>query len=575
MFIGLPCGNQVSHFPEPIGHTSSHRRSRAESAMNLDEVVCEVPERNRRRVVLDLFRECVSQPRESANRHPNREIVTLDITAVDVLRVRGSGNRVALAAKARSGAVALLSVVGDSVDLNQHRVVNVAAERLVNRLNVEFQAIAGKLDAIGQPPRKIFDEVSRAVRVALRNKPTGYQLGIGVNRGPEPRIASAGVLLGHIRRNVLLLGVHKRPAFIHLHPFAVQVTECPVLVIGAEGANRDNQADDGLLGNSRHTNGGANRASLNQATDDLGALFRSEAVHVSIMREPLTHVKTFGGLFPDRLRRGSIGVRAVRPTCLGRKGSRLAALFASHPSGPRRAADLPSAPSQFGHDAGNLGRSRAVLLFRWIGEHFVLIVGKLVKIGFGFVARAFRRHTLSVSHGCVSGSSVRTFKVAHYPISGIRPFRRRSGYATPHHPGPPPLTLIPFPACCAHYPGGPDRCTMVIVMARSRAGFFPIRAAFSAFAPDRYPQGSFRGLLKLHTRGGPPDCSPAICGHCREVPISPVTRTHRSPDVAAKHQLFEWVLPSLVISPFGAPAKAPAPHADRIFSLIPAGSNAA
>src|ERR1019366_77513 len=100
---------------------------------------------------------------------------------------------------------------------------------------------------------------------------------------------------------------------------------------------------------------------------------------------------------------------------------------------------------------------------------------------------------------------------------------------------------------------------MVIVMARSRAGFFPIRAAFSAFAPDRHPQGSFRGLLNLHTRCGPPDCSPAICGLCREVPISPVTRTHRSPDVAAKHQLFEWVLPSLVIAPLGHPRKRPMP----------------
>ena len=98
---------------------------------------------------------------------------------------------------------------------------------------------------------------------------------------------------------------------------------------------------------------------------------------------------------------------------------------------------------------------------------------------------------------------------------------------------------------------------MVIVLAHSSAGFFPFRAAFSAFAPDRHPQGSFRGLLKLYTRYGPPDCSPTICGLCRGVPISPVTRTHRSPDVAAKHQLFEWVLPSLVISPCGAHAKAP------------------
>src|ERR1039457_340072 len=135
---------------------------------------------------------------------------------------------------------------------------------------------------------------------------------------------------------------------------------------------------------------------------------------IPVMREPLTHVKTFDGLFADRLRRDSIGVWSVRPSRLSCKGSRLAALFACHPSGSRRAADLPSPPPQFGHDAGNLGWSRAVMFHWWIGEHSDLVMGKLVKIWFGMVAWMFRRHTLLVSHGCVSGSSVPKFKVAHY-----------------------------------------------------------------------------------------------------------------------------------------------------------------
>jgi hypothetical protein len=100
---------------------------------------------------------------------------------------------------------------------------------------------------------------------------------------------------------------------------------------------------------------------------------------------------------------------------------------------------------------------------------------------------------------------------------------------------------------------------MVIVLARSRAGFFPIRTAFPGFATGRRPHCSFRGLLGFHTHYGPPDCSPTLCGLCREVPISPVTRTHRSPAIESNHQLFEWVPPPLVISPFGAHAKPPAP----------------
>jgi hypothetical protein len=111
---------------------------------------------------------------------------------------------------------------------------------------------------------------------------------------------------------------------------------------------------------------------------------------------------------------------------------------------------------------------------------------------------------------------------------------------------------------------------MVIVLAHSSARFFPFRAAFSAFAPDRHPHCSFRGLLKLYARYGPPDCSPTMCGLCREVPISPVTRTHRSPAIESNHQLFEWVLPPLVISPFGAHAEAPAPHRKKTFLTVAA-----
>ena len=100
---------------------------------------------------------------------------------------------------------------------------------------------------------------------------------------------------------------------------------------------------------------------------------------------------------------------------------------------------------------------------------------------------------------------------------------------------------------------------MVIVLARFRAGYFPIRSAFPGFATGRRPHCSFRGLLGFHTHYSPPDCLPTIRGLCREVSASPVTRAHRSPAIESNHQLFEWVLPPLVISPFRARAKPPVP----------------
>src|ERR1039457_5781450 len=99
---------------------------------------------------------------------------------------------------------------------------------------------------------------------------------------------------------------------------------------------------------------------------------------------------------------------------------------------------------------------------------------------------------------------------------------------------------------------------MVIVVARSRAGFFPIGSAFPGLWSGRRPHCRFRGLLKLYACYGPPDCSPTMRGLCREVSISTVTRAHRSPAIESNHQLFVWVLPPLVISPFGAHQRPPA-----------------
>src|SRR5215471_7978315 len=46
--------------------------------------------------------------------------------------------------------------------------------------------------------------------------------------------------------------------------------------------------------------------------------------------------------------------------------------------------------------------------------------------------------------------------------TGRRPFRRRSGPRPPANPEPPSLTQITFPACRAHYPGGPDQVRSLV-----------------------------------------------------------------------------------------------------------------
>jgi len=103
--------------------------------MNLDEVVREVSQSNGRDMVLDLLRKGVGQTSEPPRRHPHAQVVSLDVTGVDVLRVGGAGNGVALASQAHSGAVPLLRAFSYAVDLNKHRVVDITTKRLIDRLD--------------------------------------------------------------------------------------------------------------------------------------------------------------------------------------------------------------------------------------------------------------------------------------------------------------------------------------------------------------------------------------------------------------------------------------------------------
>ena len=88
------------------------------------------------------------------------------------------------------------------------------------------------------------------------------------------------------------------------------------------------------------------------------------------------------------------------------------------------------------------------------------------------------------------------FRTGRPPIENV-------GGATSTSAGYPPMTQTTFLTCRTHYPGGPNRCVSV---------FFPVRAAFPNYLVGRHPRLHFRGLLKLHSRYGLQDCSPAYGG---------------------------------------------------------------
>jgi hypothetical protein len=87
------------------------------------------------------------------------------------------------------------------------------------------------------------------------------------------------IFASNLFRSVLLFAIDPRPHFIELKPLAAQIPKHAVLIIGANFANFHENAHNGFLRSARHTDRGANRATFNQAVDNLCASSRIKAIH--------------------------------------------------------------------------------------------------------------------------------------------------------------------------------------------------------------------------------------------------------------------------------------------------------
>src|SRR3954464_7871932 len=93
---------------------------------------------------------------------------------------------------------------------------------------------------------------------------------------------------------------------------------------------------------------------------------------------------------------------------------------------------------------------------------------------------------------------------------GCQPQSRRVSPDDPHHP-----SNVPCPVPRRIETGAWVDC-------------FPAHTAFPVSQAGRHPHLHFRGLLRLHARYGPLDCSTAQGGLCHEASTRPVARPGRS-----------------------------------------------
>ena len=85
--------------------------------------------------------------------------------------------------------------------------------------------------------------------------------------------------------------LYERPYFIALNPLRRQVNQARIQVVGASRAKLNKQLCNGILGNARHANSGADAVTFHQGRYHLCATCVIKLVHDSIMQRSSIRVK--------------------------------------------------------------------------------------------------------------------------------------------------------------------------------------------------------------------------------------------------------------------------------------------
>lgn len=271
--------NDLSDFPNMIANACFHRGSDAQRLVNAAKIVVHEVERERVLVVFHFLRERIRKASESPHHHAHRQILAFRIAGRDVLSVRLSGNDRGNSADTLRRAIAsLFAARVFSVQLDEHRVINLCPKGKVNGVQVDFVSVRGQLNAIGEPSRQIVHEVLRVPRRTPTYAPARNEFGIGTNRRPCPNV-TVPKLAAQFCGKVLFLRVAERPDFITLDSFARKIAKRFALIFRARHANAREQFNNGIFRNARHSDSGANRITFDKGRDNRCLAFNWECVH--------------------------------------------------------------------------------------------------------------------------------------------------------------------------------------------------------------------------------------------------------------------------------------------------------
>lgn len=116
-----------------------------------------------------------------------------------------------------------------AVELHEQRIVHVGAERFFDSIKVGAMPVRRELDAIGYPILQVADQGASILGIPAADQVGDDELGIRLDRGPGPDVASPFRLLLR-RRDVRLLGVGEGLNFIDLDALGLHAARMLVMI---------------------------------------------------------------------------------------------------------------------------------------------------------------------------------------------------------------------------------------------------------------------------------------------------------------------------------------------------------
>ena len=148
----------------------------------------------------------------------------------------------------------------------------------LGRFQIRLVPIAGALDAARETLGHVLLEPTGRSAPSVAHQIADDELIVGIQPQPRPQIARhlGSSLRG---RNVLLLGMAKRPNLIALHTLRVNVSHRLVVELGARLAGLAQQRAYCVVGDARHAGRSAHGHSFTQKREDVGSFGADELVH--------------------------------------------------------------------------------------------------------------------------------------------------------------------------------------------------------------------------------------------------------------------------------------------------------